>query len=255
MLNTTLEDPSKVVSSHFPDSHLYHMSGGGQYNRAQRQEADYTSVVDEHVKRRKTTQEYHKPEKKESKEAPESDGDSSAGEAAVAKPLRSNKRGHRYQRAQGSVRNAGDAASAKSLISNESRAKSQSKPQASSRDRHQPPTGKARPQPTNSCYWCGELLATTAFDHFSTCISRTHNSKKCRGCHKVFYTGTSPPWLSEDYVRHICYCDRLRCTRCPGEKHDTMVCPKTRCTRNCPTNHLRGFCDFGDRLATWRRDK
>jgi hypothetical protein len=128
MLNTTLEDPSKVVSSHFPDSHLYHMSGGGQYNRAQRQEADYTSVVDEHVKRRKTTQEYHKPEKKESKEAPESDGDSSAGEAAVAKPLRSNKRGHRYQRAQGSVRNEGDAASAKSLISNESRAKSQSKP-------------------------------------------------------------------------------------------------------------------------------
>ena len=135
------------------------------------------------------------------------------------------------------------------------------------RKRPQSPNGRPVPPVNNSCFWCSTPFDTRLNNerHLQNCPSRTQNTKSCRGCHQDFRVKSTPPFLSEEYVRHICGCKYLRCRKCDvNNHHDVMVCPRSKCAkrngnnRGCKVGHITGFCDYDDRISGWlggRRDQ
>lgn len=127
-------------------------------------------------------------------------------------------------------------------------------------------SGNPEPPYHASCFWCSTryINGLTIIQHHKYCPSRISQIRACRGCHKEFQCLKEPPWMSEDYVRHICHCPHLRCRSCdsPDNKHDAMVCPRKTngCvmrgqTSDCSTGHIRGFCSWDKKIARWLRGK
>jgi hypothetical protein len=243
-LNNNIEDSTNSLASsiHFPDSHKYSQmeaTATATFNRLQREQAQSTDVVDEQIKRRKTTQHFHRDPKTS---VPVADHSTSEDESAhTPEPVHKSAKKRSHKRSK-----FNQAASTTSIISKESR--------SSSRGRK-----RAMPPKKNTCFWCSmDLDPADANAHLRNCVSRTHGIKKCRGCQKEFKISSDAPWLSADYVKHICHCDRLRCSRCPGQFHDSMVCPKSKCDRNtvtCTSGHARNFCDYDSQIPGWRNGK
>ena len=131
--------------------------------------------------------------------------------------------------------------------------------------RKRPVSDRGRPVPpeNNSCFWCSTPFVgrVTVENHMRECPSRTHHIKSCRGCHKEFHVSRNPPFMSEEYVRHICHCPHLRCRKCDRDNHhDLMLCPKANCVcqtgfPRCTNGHLRGMCDYDTRLPGWLRNQ
>jgi hypothetical protein len=131
--------------------------------------------------------------------------------------------------------------------------------------RERPVNQDGRPVPpyNNSCFWCSTRYTNglTIERHSKDCPSRKQNIRSCRGCHKDFKCSSNSPYMSRDYVRHICNCEHLRCRYCTTRNHhDVMVCPTKLggCIgRNeicsCKSGHVRGFCPFDKDIPQWLR--
>jgi hypothetical protein len=125
--------------------------------------------------------------------------------------------------------------------------------------------GRPEPPNNNSCFWCSTEYTNglTIRGHQQVCPSRKRQVRACRGCHKEFKCPESPPFMSTEYVRHICSCSHLRCRTCTVDNHhDVMVCPAKHdaCASkgqasSCRTGHMRGFCKWDKELTHWLRSK
>ncbi len=125
--------------------------------------------------------------------------------------------------------------------------------------------GRPEPPNNNSCFWCSTEYTNglTIRGHQEMCPSRKRQVRACRGCHKEFKCPNSPPFMSTEYVRHICNCSHLRCRTCTVDNHhDVMVCPAKHdgCAyrgqaSSCRTGHMRGFCKWDKELTHWLRSK